>query len=112
MFLLLKTSKLQPDQLLYDQITDKPVRLLQLAGHIPTSRFTAMIEYILHSIAVKYCQDRISKYHKDSTLYLLELDQWKSSNLSIQNKLINEDLFIVAADVVAPYTSQHQRKCA
>ena len=62
-----------------------------------------MIEYILHPIAVKYCQDGINEYCRDSTHYLLELDQWKSNNLDIQNKLINEDLFIVAADVISLY---------
>ena len=62
-----------------------------------------MIEYILHPIAVKYCQDGINEYCRDSTHYLLELDQWKSNNLDIQNKLINEDLFIVAEDVIALY---------
>ena len=100
---LFKTHKLRPDHLLNAQITNIIVRLLQSAGHIPTSRFTAMIEYILHSIAVKYCQDGINEYCKNSTHYLLELDQWKSNNLDIQNKLINEDLFIVAADVIALY---------
>ena len=100
---LFKTHKLQPDHLLNARITEIPVRLLQSAGHIPTSGFTAMIEYILHPIAVKYCQDGINEYCRDSTHYLLELDQWKSNNLNIQNKLINEDLFIVAADVIALY---------
>ena len=52
---------------------------------------------------MKYCQDEINEYCRDSTHYLLELDQWKSNNLNIQNKLINEDLFIVAADVIALY---------
>ena len=100
---LFKTNKLQPDHLLNARITDITVRLLQSAGHIPTSRFTAMIEYILHPIAVKYCQDGINEYCRDGTHYLLELDQWKSNKLNIQNKLINEDLFIVAADVIALY---------
>ena len=62
-----------------------------------------MIEYILHPIAVKYCQDGINKYCRASTHFLLELNQWKSNNLDIQNKLINEDLFIVVADVIALY---------
>ena len=57
-----KTHKLQPDHLLNARITEIPVGLLQSAGHIPTSRFTAMIEYILHPIAVKYCQDGINEY--------------------------------------------------
>ena len=59
---LFKTHKLQPDHLLNARITDIPVRLLQSVGHIPTSRFTAMIEYILHPIAVKHCQDGINEY--------------------------------------------------
>ena len=62
-----------------------------------------MIEYILHPIAVKYFQDGINEYCRDSIHYLLELDQWKSNNLNIQNKLIKEDLFIVAEDVIALY---------
>ena len=41
---LFKTHKLQPDHLLNAQITDISVRLFQLAGRIPTSKFTAMIE--------------------------------------------------------------------
>ena len=100
---LFKTHKFQFDHLLNAQTTDIPVRLLQSAGHIPTSRFTTMIESILHPIAVKYCQGGINEYCRDSTLYLLELDQWKSNNLDIQNKLIYKDLFIVAPDVVALY---------
>ena len=100
---LFKAHKLQPDHLLNAQISDIPVRLLQSAGHIPTSRFTAMIEYILHSIAVKYFKDGINELCRDSTHYLLEVDQWKSNNLDIQNKLTNEDLSIVAADVSALY---------
>ena len=52
---------------------------------------------------MKYCQDGINEYGRDSTHYLLELDQRKSNNLDIQNKLIKEDLFIVAADVIALY---------
>ena len=62
-----------------------------------------MIEYILDFIAVKYCQDGINEYCRDSTHYLLKLNQWKSNNLNIQNKLINKDLFIVVADVIALY---------
>ena len=84
------------------QITDIPIRLLQSVRHIPTLSFTAMIEYVLHPIVVKYCQDGINEYCRDSTHYLLKLDQWKSSNLDIQNK-INEDFLIVVADVVALY---------
>ena len=62
-----------------------------------------MIKYILHPIVVKYCQDGINENGRDSTHYLLELDQKKSSRLDIQNKLICEDLFVVAADVIALY---------
>ena len=99
---LFKAHKLQLDHLLNAQITDILVRLLQSTGHIPTSRFTAIIEYILHPIAMKYRQDGINEYCRDSTHFLLKLDQWKSNNLGIQNKLINEYLFIVA-DVIALY---------
>ena len=97
------THKLLPNYLLNAQITDIPVRLLQSAGNIPTSRFTAITEYILYFIAVKYSQYGVNKYCRDSIHNLLELDQWKSSNLDIQNKPIDEDLFIVAGDVVALY---------
>ena len=62
-----------------------------------------MIEHILHPIAVKYCEDGVNECCRDSTHYLLKLDQWISYNLDIQNKLINKDLFIVAADVIALY---------
>ena len=68
---LFKTHKLQPDRLLNAKITDIPVRLLQSAGHIPTSRFTAMIEYVLYPIAVKYCQDGINDIAETAhTVYL------------------------------------------
>ena len=62
-----------------------------------------MIEYILHPIVVKYCQNGTNEYRycRNSTHYLLELDQWKPSNLDIQNKLFNKSVFNVAADVVA-----------
>ena len=100
---LFKTYKFQPDHLFNAQITIIPVRLLQSAVHIPTSRFAAIIEYNLHPNAVKYCQDGIDEYCRDSTHYLLELDQWKSNNLDTQNKFITEGMFIVAVDVIALY---------
>ena len=77
-----KTSKLPPDHLSHAQITDISVRLLQFPGHIPTSRFTAMIECILKAIVVKYCKDGIYEYCRDSTHYLLELNQSKLTHCS------------------------------
>ena len=50
---------------------------------------------------MKYCQDGINEYCRDSTHYLIELDQWKSNNLNIQNKLINEDNHSVSLANVA-----------
>ena len=52
-------------------------------------------------MSMKYCHQEFNEYFRDDTHYLLELNQWKSSNLDIQTKLINEDLFIVATDVFA-----------
>ena len=61
--------------------------------HWSSSKWDGIIQSrwddILYPIAVKYCQDGINEYCRDSTHYLLELDQRKSNNLDIQNKLIN-----------------------
>ena len=42
-----KTHKLSVEELLHAEVADIPVRLLQSAGNIPTSRITAFLEVLL-----------------------------------------------------------------
>ena len=44
---LFKTHKLPVEELLHAEVADTPVRLLQSAGNIPTSRITAFLEVLL-----------------------------------------------------------------
>ena len=97
---LFKTRKLTEELLRRTHVTEIPVRLLQSAGQITTSRVTAMIEYILEPVAQKYCQEHINEYCRGSKHYLEELDPWKTKNeKSILEKRQKSKLFIVAADI-------------
>ena len=52
---LFKTHKLDQESLLFANITNIPVRLLQSAGHITTSRFTVFLEHLLQPVSVEFC---------------------------------------------------------
>ena len=101
---LFKTHKLSEDQLQCASIFDIPVRLLQSAGHIPTSRITAFLELILQPVSKTFCQMEINEYCRDSQHYLSELVAWKNEVYNnIKDTLSSDPLFIVAADVAGLY---------
>jgi len=66
---LFKTHKMKPEELATINIFNIPVRLLQSAGKITTSRVTTMIESILQPISAKFCQSDVNEYYKDSKQY-------------------------------------------
>ena len=78
-----------------------PIRLLQSAGKIFISRFTAFLEYILQPISVKFCQTQIDEYCQDSKNYLKVLTKWKKNQMKKPKQ--TESLHLVAADVTALY---------
>ncbi|MEC8568507.1 MAG: hypothetical protein VXY56_09560, partial [Pseudomonadota bacterium] len=84
-------------------VFDIPVRLLQSAGNITTTRVTTFIENLLNPISKDFCRYKINEYCKDSKSYLETLDDWKKDYNG------NEELFIVAADVQSMYPSVKRR---
>ena len=60
---------MKPEELATINIFNIPVRLLQSAGKITTSRVTTMIESILQPISAKFCQSDVNEYYKDSKQY-------------------------------------------
>ena len=77
---LFKTHKLDQESLLSANITNIPVRLLQCAGHITTSRFTAFLEHLLQPVSVEFCKSTINEFCKDSKHYLQDLCEWKKNH--------------------------------
>ena len=69
--------KLKPELLESTSPELIPIRLLQSAGKIFISRFTAFLEYILQPISVKFCQTQIDEYCQDSKNYLKVLTKGK-----------------------------------
>ena len=100
---LLKTHKLKSDLLDNVDVLNIPVRLLQSAGSITTSRVTAYLETILNPISIKYCNYKLKEYCRDSKSYLELITAWKN-NYTNQNTL-----YLVAADVQALYPSIPRR---
>jgi len=101
---LFKTHKIKPEELATTNVFNIPVRLLQSAGKITTSRVTTTIESILQPISAKFCQSDVNKYCKDSKKYITELLNWQNrEGLYVQAKLLNSGLHIVAADVKGLY---------
>ena len=99
-YLLIKTHKLTQDQLQTCSIFDIPVRLLQSAGNICTSRITAFLESLLSPISINYCKTDVNEYCKDSRDYLLRLEEWKKK---VPDQLDTGSIFVVAADVIGLY---------
>ena len=80
---------------------DIPRRFLQSAGDITTSRITAFLEMIFKPISTNYCQFQLNEYCRDSKHYLMELENWKST----QPTNLTSTLFINTADVKSLYPS-------
>ena len=74
---LFKRHKLDQESLLSADITDIPVRLLQSAGYITTSQFTAFLEHLLQPVSVEFCKSPINEFGLDSKQYLQDLCEWK-----------------------------------
>jgi len=86
------------------RVEDIPVRLLQSAGSITTSRVTAFLEHLLKPISVLHCSAQPVEYCQDSRQYISDLLMWQTKNLHvIQDKLSESPLFVVAADVKGLY---------
>jgi len=96
---LFKTHKILPEELLSISVHDIPIRLLQSAGFITTSRVTAFLENLLNPISIEFCQFEINEYCRDSKQYLIDLTKWKSQ---ITSKNI-DTLYINTADVKSLY---------
>ena len=91
---------MDPNVLQTTPILDLPIRLLQSAGAITTSRITAFIEHLLSPISVIFCKYRFEEYCCDSKDYLESLAFWKqltSFNPNVEN------LYITAGDVKSLY---------
>jgi len=99
-YFFFKTHELQPDMLKNVLVFDILVHLLQLAEDITTSNITALLEHIFQPISVKFCNTEVDEYCRDSIQYLQELDAWKAK---YSDKIIEDDLYIVAGDVKALY---------
>ena len=85
---LFKTHKLDPNVLQTTPILDIPLRLLQSAGTITTSRITAFFEHLLSPISVIFCKYKFEEYCRDSKDYLESLatrKQHTSFNPNVEN---------------------------
>ena len=60
-------------------VTEFPIRLLQSAADITTSRTSAFLELLLNPISEIFCQNFINEHCRYSINYLLELESWKYS---------------------------------
>ena len=98
---LFKTHKLNKEQLLDVDILDIPRKFLQSAGDITTFRITAFLEMIFKSIFTNYCQFQLNEYYRDSKHYLMELENWKST----QPTNPTSTLFFSTADIKSLYPS-------
>ena len=102
---LFKTHKISPNDLLDISVFGIPVRLLQSAGFITTSRFTAYLEFLLQPISAAFCKYKFDEFCRDSKQYLEELQTWKLSLVSSPTCSHDQNLYIVAGDVKALYPS-------
>ena len=64
-------------------VFDIPVRLLQFAGHIPTSKITAFLELMLQLVSKTFCQMEVNEYCRNSQHYLSELVAWKNEAITM-----------------------------
>ena len=87
-----KTHKLTPNALNNVSVFDIPIRLLQSAGNITTSKTTAFLEHIFQPISIKFCQFKINDYCRDSKQYLHEVAEWKTT---VDNNSNNDNLILL-----------------
>jgi len=65
------------DNLLNVDIKDIPVRLLQSAGNISTSRIIAFLEVKLKRISTEFCKSCPDEFCRDSRQCIEDLPNWK-----------------------------------
>jgi len=103
---LFKTHKLSPENLLNVDIKDIPVRLLQSAGNMSTSRITAFLELILKPISTDFCKNCPDEFCQDSRQYIGGLLNWKEHLTKTEETGKQKQVFyMVAAGVKAFYRS-------
>ena len=103
---LFKTHTLCPENLLNVDIKEIPVRLLQSAGNISTSRITAFLELILEPIGTEFCKNYPNEFCQHSRQYIGDLLIWKEILTKTDETGKQKHVFyIVAADVNALYPS-------
>ena len=92
--------------MLHTEVGDIPVRLLQSAGNIPTSRITAFLEVLLKPISVQCCSGSPNEFYKDSRHYIEDLICWQKTNKeSFEKGTTKSTFYITVADVKALYPS-------
>ena len=106
---LSKTHKLTPENLLNVHIKEIPVRLLQSAGNISTSRITAFLEFILKLICAEFCKNCPNNFCQDSRQCIGDLLMWKERlTKKLETAKQKTVFYIVAADVKALYPSLYR----
>ena len=97
---LLKTHKIEKEELPNCELKDIPIRLVQAVGNTFLSKTTALLEELMKPISVAYCKDIVNEYCKDSLSYIQKLNIWK--NNASEDKLYYK---LIAADVKSLYPS-------
>ena len=98
---LFKTYKLENSKINKTRIFYIPVRLVQSAGKITTTKVTSFLEIIFEPISTNFCKYKVNEYSKDSKTYLEKLANWKNNLNNSTNR--NKTLYLVAADVQGLY---------
>jgi len=60
-------------------IKEIPVRLLQSAGNISTSKITAFLQFKLKPISADFCKNGPGEFYQDSRQFIGDLLSWKDS---------------------------------
>ena len=105
---LFKTHKLTLENLLNVDIKEIPVRLLQSAGNISTSRITAFFEFILKPISAEFCKNCPNGFCQDSRQYIGDLLMWKERLTQKLETAKQKPVFYIVADVKALYPSLYR----
>ena len=98
----------QAENLLNVDIKEMPVRLLQSAGNISTSRITAFLEFILKPISAEFCKNYPNEFCHDSRQYIGDLLMWKERLTKKLETAKPKPVFYIAADVKALYSSLYR----
>jgi len=78
------------DNLLNVDIKDIPVRLLQSAGNISTSRIIAFLEVKLKRISTEFCKSCPDEFCRDSRQCIEDLPNWKDRLTKIWKDRLTE----------------------